>query len=175
MAFGFELESMLVDFFMYFLFTHLAFGLLPFWQCGCLACSIERLSVDFSPTQRTTLSLSLSLPSSYHCTLVVRTIHTYKRFDYNNKCKFIRSFLYKYDCFINVCYQLESNHRTVKIVTSPFGNCRIKQLVSFHFTFSIFRTPEFSEISYDVFSFLKFSFCISFHFVFFCYYFFLGA
>lgn len=63
--------------------------------------------------------------------LVALYTHTYKQFDYNNKCKFTRCFLYKYDCFINVCHQLESNHRRVKTIRSLLGATKQNIWLSF--------------------------------------------
>lgn len=132
------LGTVLVDFFACFLFTRLAFGFLPL-RCVCVCVCVLSVSVavslhtialqyfDFSPTHGAhhCRVLSMSLLSSFPlCALWSRCAHrthTYKQFDYNNKCKFTRCFLYKYDCFINVCHQLESNHRRVKTIRSLLG------------------------------------------------------
>lgn len=116
MAFGSGLGSMLVDFFTYFLF-----GFRPCCVWCCLAHSIALQCFDFSPRHCAPLCRAVDVVAcrlrSIVLCLLARTVHTYKQFDYNNKCKFTRCFfLYKYDCFINVCHQLESNHRTVEIV-----------------------------------------------------------
>lgn len=200
MAFDSGLGSVLVDFFAYFLFARLAFGFLPLRcvcecvyverECGCLAsyncASIFWLLTD---TARTivvvVVVVAVFVPIVLLWSRCAHSTHTHtrtnKQFDYNNKCKFTRCFfLYKYDCFINVCHQLESNHRRVKTITIAFGSRRIKYI---WFIF-LYTTPiciennywKSSEIGFVVFFFLsKISFYVWFNSVFLLFVFFFGC